>query len=382
MRRRDFVRVAAGGIAAATLPFHAMGCEPTPPGGVQPDFLRWTWVHGGGDRSLEDWSTQYGQLAKAGFHGVLVGGGEAEVHAEAAHASGLEFHRWIWTLNRSGDEWVKANHPEWFTVSRDGNSSLTHPPYVDYYRWLCPTRPEVRDYLRDSILEIAKNPGVDGIHLDYVRHCDVILPRGLWAKYDLVQDREYPEFDFCYCEVCRDGFAAAHGTDPLDLPDPTADERWRRFRWDSVTGLVSILAEAVHQVPLDTSVSILSQDGKGKPITAAVFPTPTIARQLVRQAWDEWPVDAVFPMLYNSFYEEGLDWIGGGVAEGLSAVGARRGALPAPTGIYAGLYLPALSGDERTRAVGIAQNAGAQGVSFFEMGGLQIQGATTPTSSE
>ncbi|MFH1766451.1 MAG: family 10 glycosylhydrolase [Gemmatimonadota bacterium] len=364
MKRREFVRVAAGGVAAATLPLDTMGCAGPRTGETPSDFLLWTWVHGGGDRSPSEWQAQYGLLAEEGFHGVLVGGGDTAVHAEAAHAAGLEFHRWVWTLNRNGDEWVKANRPEWFTVSRNGESSLTHPPYVGYYKWLCPTRPEVREYLRDSMLKIAREPGVDGVHLDYVRHCDVILPSGLWAKYDLVQDREYPDFDFCYCDVCRESFASAHNTDPLALEDPTANEAWRRFRWDSVTGLVRVLADAIHE--------------EGQPITAAVFPTPSIARRLVRQAWDEWPVDAVFPMLYHSFYEEGLDWIGRGVEEGLAALASRTSWVDANLGsgppqhqkLYAGLYLPALSEEERRQAVEIARNAGAHGVSFFEMNGL------------
>ena len=143
MKRRDFARVAAGGIAAATLSFDTLGCTAPDPAGTPSPFLRWTWVHGGGDRGLEEWRARYGRLAEAGFHGVLVSGGETAVHAEAAHGAGLEFHRWVWTLNRNGDEWVKVNHPEWFTVSRNGDSSLTHPPYVGYYQWLCPTRPPV-----------------------------------------------------------------------------------------------------------------------------------------------------------------------------------------------------------------------------------------------
>jgi uncharacterized lipoprotein YddW (UPF0748 family) len=321
------------------------------------EFQRWTWVHGGGQRDLQDWNSAYAQLADAGFHGVLVGGGEPEVHAEAAHANGLEYHRWIWTLNRSGDPWVKDNHPEWFTISRNGESSLTDPPYVGYYQWLCPTRPEVRAYVRDSMARAATVPGVDGIHLDYVRHSDVILPRGLWAKYDLVQDQEHPEFDFCYCEVCRSTFEADHGLDPMALPDPPSDERWRQFRWDAVTGLVNAVSTGVGEV--------------GKPLSAAVFPTPSIARTLVRQAWDEWPVDTVFPMLYNSFYKEGLQWIGEGVREGLAALAARSG-QPGPDRLIAGLYLPTLPDGERLYAAEIAKEAGAHGVSFFEFGGLQF----------
>jgi uncharacterized lipoprotein YddW (UPF0748 family) len=352
MKRRDFLRVAAGTASAAALGPGLLRADQEP-------FQRWTWVHGGGDRTPAQWRDQYHRLAEAGFHGVLVGGGDTAAHAQAARVAGLEFHRWIWTLNRSGDTWVRENHPEWFTVSRNGDSSLDHPPYVNYYRWLCPTKEGVRAYLRESMLEVARDPRVGGVHLDYVRHCDVILPRGLWERYDLVQDRELPEFDFCYCETCREAFSAAHGTDPLELPDPPADETWRQFRWDSVTGLVAEIAEAVR--------------GASKPITAAVFPTPSIARSLVRQAWDQWPVDTVMPMLYHAFYEESMEWIGRGIEEGLGAIRARRSrGEPAPERLLAGLYLPALSAQERGRAEEIARAAGADGVSFFEMAGLDL----------
>ena len=390
--------MAAAGPVAATLasggervvPSSTLARDGSPPVGARPQgtsFHRWTWVHGNGDRSPEEWPRRFSRLAEAGFHGVLVGGGDTTVLSGAAHEAGLEFHRWVWTLNRNGDAWVQTNHPEWFTVSREGHSSLERPPYVPYYKWLCPTRPEVRAYLRESMVSIARDPAVDGVHLDYVRHCDVILPRGLWAKYDLVQDREYPPFDFCYCDLCRETFAATHHRDPLGLADPASDADWRRFRWNSVTELVEILAEAVHGVPTARQEpgappshtpgrpSVLRPEGDGKPITAAVFPTPAIARRLVRQAWDQWPVDAVFPMLYHGFYEEDLAWIGAGVREGLAAIGARAEGqpyLPTPRQLHAGLYLPDLpAAAERIRAEAIARDAGAHGVSFFELGGLE-----------
>jgi uncharacterized lipoprotein YddW (UPF0748 family) len=271
--------------------------------------------------------------------------------SEAAHAEGLSFHRWFWTLNRSGDVWAQRNHPEWFTLNRKLERSLEYPPYVGYYKWVCASRAPVRAYLRRLVDALAADPRVDGVHLDYVRHSDVILPRGLWEKYGLVQDRELPEFDYCYCEVCREQFAALDGRDPLEIPDPPSDEAWRRFRWDTVTRAVDVLAGAAHR--------------RAKPITAAVFPTPAIARRLVRQAWDEWPVDAVFPMLYHDFYLEDVGWIGDGVREGVAALsGSRRG-------LNAGLYLPAFeSPAELAGAVELARSAGASGVSFFEMEGL------------
>jgi uncharacterized lipoprotein YddW (UPF0748 family) len=257
-------------------------------------------------------------------------------------------------LNRSGDGWVKENHPEWFSVSRDGNSSLQKPPYVRYYQWLCPTRQSVREYLQDFVDGVSREQGVAGIHLDYIRHPDVILPVGLWSRYDLVQDREHPEFDFCYCDVCRETFQARGGRDPLDLPDPTADVEWRRFRWDSVTELVGLLANTVRS--------------NGRSITAAVFPTPTVARQLVRQAWEEWDVDAVFPMIYHGFYEEPVSWIESATREGVEALGGR---IP----LYSGLYLPQLSPEELGEAVMYAQRGGATGVSLFELGRLSREHA-------
>ena len=154
-----------------------------------------------------------------------------------------------------------------------------------------------------------------------------------------------------YCDVCREQFAAVDGRDPLAISDPPADEAWRRFRWDSVTGAVRGLSEAVRR--------------HGKPISAAVFPTPTIARTLVRQAWDHWPLDRFFPMLYQGFYLEDIAWIGDGVREGIAAL-ARGGGTP----LCAGLYLPSLDPAQLAVAVTTAKSAGAAGVSLFEMDGL------------
>ncbi len=336
---------AGGAVALGVLP---SGIRMPGSGGQSRDFTAWTWVHGAREYDEAEWRRRFARLRTAGFHAVLVGGGDVELVSGAAHAEGLQYHRWFWTMNRNGDAWAQENHPEWFTVSRNLESSLEHPPYVGYYRWVCPSREPVRAYLTGLVDELAANPSVDGVHLDYVRHCDVILPRGLWDTYGLVQDVEHPEFDFCYCEVCREQFAALDGRDPLEIPDPTADGAWRRFRWDSVTGAVRRLAEAVH--------------AHDKPITAAVFPTPDIARTLVRQSWDEWPLDRFFPMLYNGFYLEGIPWIGDGVRDGVAALDG--------TPLNAGLYLPDLSPEELAQAVETARVAGASGISLFEMEGL------------
>ena len=309
----------------------------------------WTWVHGGREqRKPAEWRTYFARLADAGIEGLLVGGGDTRLLSDAAHAEGLAFHRWVWTLNRNGDAELKANHPDWFMVSREGKSCLEHPPYVPYYKWLCPTREGARAHVRKRIEQVAADPAVDGVHLDYVRFPDVILPRGLWDKYGLVQDHEMPEYDFCYCEACRDTFSARTGLDPAnpaDLRDPPASEAWRRFRWDRVTQLVEELTDSVHLY--------------GKPISAAVFPTPLLARRLVRQAWDEWPLDLAFPMAYHQMYDEPVSWIGHVTRQGRDAVGPDAQLFP-------GLYLPHLSPKELEVAIDAALHRGATGVSLFE----------------
>lgn len=349
MRRRDFLALVGSSMAGAALARVANAQHGVAPRGSDADFRAWTWVHGDDRRDAAAWRARFARIRASGISGVLVGGGTTALHAEAAASEGLAFHRWTWIANRTGDAWVKANHPEWFSVNRKGESSLTRPPYVGYYQWLCPSRPEVRAYLRQVVGDVAREPGVDGVHLDYIRHPDVILPRGLWAKYNLVQDHEMPEFDFCYCEHCRTAFRAQEGVDPLSLADPASHTAWREYRWNSVTELVRELSAAVR--------------AEGKQVSAAVFPTPSLARQLVRQAWEQWPLDAVFPMLYHGFYGEEIPWIGESAREGVRA-------LPASETLYAGLYLPDLDPPSLARAIDAARAGGAAGVAFFEMNGL------------
>ena len=264
-----------------------------------------------------------------------------------ARARGLAVHHWRWALCRGGA--LVREHPEWYAVNRKGVSTAEKPPYVHYYRFLCPSREEVVDHLVKDYVRAASREGLAGVHLDYIRYPDVILPRALWQKYDLVQDRELPAFDYCYCTACRQGFAKEHGVDPLELPDPPASAAWRRWRWDRVTRIVDAVVEAVR--PL------------GKQVTAAVFPTPAIARRLVRQDWTRWDLDAVLPMTYHSFYEKPVGWIEEAVREGVEALGGKRP-------LYPGLSLSALkTGEAYEAAVVAARAGGASGIALF--GGLR-----------
>jgi uncharacterized lipoprotein YddW (UPF0748 family) len=351
LKRREFVWTSTVG----TLGLGVLGPAVLPPllraGATwSGNFEGWLWIGRRPEKTTAEWQDLFARLADLGLRGILVGGAFDPGMADTAHAAGLEYHRWMWILNRAGDAWAREHHPEWFTVSRNGESCLENPPYVDYYRWVCPSRAPVRDYLRGLIDEAAAELDVDGIHLDYIRHCDVILPRGLWERYDLVQDRELPEFDFCYCDVCREQFSDRTGRDPLAMADPSTDSEWARFRQDGVTRVVTELAETARN--------------RGKQISAAVFATPTEARRLVRQAWDEWPVDRVFPMLYHPAYGEDIPWIGRSAREGVEAL---RGS---GVELAAGLYVPALPPDELAEAIRRVRESGASGYSLFDLNPL------------
>jgi uncharacterized lipoprotein YddW (UPF0748 family) len=311
-----------------------------------PRAKNWMWTGGGAELKPDEQKRRLERFREAGIDALLLGGFNADVLA-GAKEQGLETHAWIWALCR-GDKELLEKHPAWYDVSRRGDSAADKPPYVDYYHFLCPSRDEVRDHLAKIVADLGNTANLDGIHLDYIRYPDVILPVGLWKKYNLVQNEELPQFDFCYCEVCRKAFKQQTGEDPLKLPDPPANDAWRQYRYDSVTKLVNHLAEVAH--------------GKGKQLTAAVFPTPILAKKLVRQDWVHWNLDAVLPMIYHNYYNEKPEWIERAVKEGVRA-------LPANRPLYAGLHLPNLPGDDFDRAVEFARAGGAKGVALF--GGLR-----------
>ena len=131
----------------------------------------------------------------------------------------------------------------------------------------------------------------------------------------------------------------------MQIPDPPDNGAWRQYRYDSITAVVAELADVTHKA--------------GKLLTAAVFPTPDIARTLVRQDWTKWKLDAVLPMVYNGFYKEGVPWVERATREGVRALAGR---IP----LYSGLYVPDLSPADLAAAIEGALAGGARGISVFQ----------------
>jgi hypothetical protein len=307
------------------------------------DPKHWVWENPDKKASDTELKEKYTNFYAAGIRGMFFEH-DSERHFRIAKKAGLETHRWMWTMNR-GEKELLENHPEYYAVSRNGDSCADKPPYVGYYRWLCPSMPEVKDYLTKQVKSIVEKEYVDGIHLDYIRYCDVILPVNLWDNYGIEQNKELPEYDFCYCETCRGKYKEKTGVDPLDLEFPDQSPSWRKFRYEQINNMVNHLAEVAHQAK--------------KPITAAVFPTPEIARRIVRQDWTKWNLDGICPMIYHGFYREQVSWIGDAVEEGVHFLNGR---CP----IYAGLFLPDFkSQEELSEGIKLAMSNGASGVSLF-----------------
>lgn len=337
MNKREFLKAGLVAGLATQLPFEVKADETKKRGKLK----NWVWTDPDFKDTDSDLDTRYAGFKAAGIHGIFFEA-DSERHFRAAKKHKLEAHRWIWTMNRAE---LLATHPDWYACNRNGDSCAHHPPYINYYRWLCPSRTEVREYLQNEVRSIVSMDYVDGIHLDYIRYCDVILPVNLWGNYHIEQLKELPEYDYCYCDVCKANFKAQYRTDLVDVQYPEASLSWRLFRYNNINSIVN-------------SLSAIAKQHK-KSITAAVFPTPEIARRNVRQDWTNWKLDGVYPMIYHGFYKEKISWIGNAVAEGIHFL---AGKFP----LYAGLYLSDFkSGDELRQGIQLALKNGASGVSLY-----------------
>jgi len=280
----------------------------------------YAWLGGPGKATDQEILDNFTDLKNKGIIGLLYNGGHDPLTYKRvggiAHEVGLEFQSWIPTMIQGKNPKLP---PELYAFNGLGESAWDKPAYADYYKFLCPSREEVYLFLEELYGQIADLEEVDGIHLDYIRFPDVILARGLWDKYGLVMDREYPQYDYCYCDHCVEEFQEQSGIDIRSVEDPAEVEEWKQYRYDLITEIVERLNKRVHE--------------SGKIITAAVFPGPnSVAKKIVRQEWDKWNLDAFFPMNYNDFYLEDTDWVGQVTREGVTALNNSKP-------LYSGLFI-------------------------------------------
>lgn len=266
-----------------------------------------------------------------------------------AHKHGIEVYAWLWTMNLEHDrDKILAEHPEWFSVNRNGKSLADTTAYVDYYKFLCPALPEVREFIKEKIKSYCEVEGLNGIAIDYNRFVDVVLPTTLWPHYGIVQDREYAAWDYGYHPAMLKKFKEQYGYDPREHEDPSLDVKWRQFRCDQITEVANMIAEVVH-----------SYDKK---MAASPFPTPKMASRMVRQDWGKWNLDIVFPMVYHNFYTEDVSFISDCTIENVRDKNDM-------TTLYCGMM--ATDGPEMFQCMDAALNNGAQGIAVFTITSLR-----------
>ena len=317
---------------------------------VNQNFEFSTWITSNREKSIDSYATEFKRYKDYGIDEILINTltdpDELRRLVPVANDAGLKVHAWIMTMNRPGDS-IALQHPEWYAVSKDGNSCYDTRPYVDYYQWLCPNRIESRNHILGLIEQLSKVDNIESVHLDYIRFSDIFLPIALLPKYDLVQDTELPEFDFCYCKVCISKFEDIHGKNPIDSRNTSIDMEWKNFRLNSIKNIV------------DDAYIIAKENNKK--LTAAVFPYPEMADHMVRQRWDKWNIDEVYPMIYHGFYSEEVDWIGYATKQGVSDLSSKN------TLINTGVYIPDFkSAEELKQSILLAKENGAKGVAFYE----------------
>lgn len=309
----------------------------------------WTWLDYHPGMNLD---SVCGILKETGLDGLILNAPSPDDYRAAipvVNKHGIKVFAWLWTMNLEHDrDKIVKEHPEWLSVNRKGESLSDTRAYVDYYKFMCPALPEVREFIRNKIKAFCEVEGLEGIAIDYHRFVDVILPTTLWPRYGIVQDREYAEWDFGYHPEMIRLFMEKHGYDPREQEDPSADEKWLQFRCDQITEVANEIADIVHSY--------------NKTMAASPFPTPAMARKMVRQDWGKWKLDIVFPMVYHNFYTGDVSFIEDCTIDNV------RQKNPMTT-LYCGMM--ATNGPVMFECMDAALNNGAEGIAIFTVNSLR-----------
>ncbi len=307
------------------------------------------WNHSGTGAYPGDWDRSAKELADAGFNMILpnmLWGGRAhyasnvlprsstfekygdqiEQCTAAAKKYGLEVHVWKVNYNLSGAprEFVeKLRREKRLQVTVRGE---THP-------WLCPSHPANKKLELESLLEVAREYPVDGLHFDYIR---------------------YPGRDQCYCEGCRERFEAASERKVRDWPADCYSGARREGYNDWRCRQIGELVESVHREAKRIRPEI--------DISAAVFGSYPACRDSVAQDWPKWVKAGWLDFICPMDYTESDLFFSNLVENQLELVGGR---IPIYPGIGATASNSALSIDRVVGQIHHARRLGAAGFTIF-----------------
>lgn len=257
-----------------------------------PGEFRAFWCHSAFGVTGMTWDKAAGRLADNGFTAILpnmLWGGVSFAHSKvlpvepqvtargdqisqclaACRKHGLQIH--VWKVNWN----LGAAAPKAFVDQLRREHRLQRSSGGKEQPWLCPSHPGNQKLEIDSLLEIARNYDVDGLHFDYIR---------------------YPDSDHCFCAGCRERFARATGRKLLKWPQDVLGEgavhqQWLGWRRSNITAVVKAVSAGARAIKPRIKLS------------AAVFSNWVSDRDGIGQDWKLWCdqgyLDFVCPMDYT-----------------------------------------------------------------------------------
>jgi uncharacterized lipoprotein YddW (UPF0748 family) len=196
----------------------------------------------------------------------------------ACKKHGLQAH--IWKVN-----WNLGDAPHEFVEKMRSEGRLQVSSLGKEEPWLCPSHPANQQLEIDSMVEVARDYEVDGIHFDYIR---------------------YPDGDHCYCAGCRERFQQGSNLDIQPWPQAVlangpARLAWLEWRRGHITRVVKSVSEQVRAIKPKVKLS------------AAVFRNWPSDRDSVGQDWKLWCdrgyLDFVCPMDYTESDAQFGNWV-------------------------------------------------------------------------
>ena len=262
-----------------------------------PGEFRAFWCHSAFGVQGLSWDEALGRLATNGFTAILPNmlwggvafypskvlpvspevakrGDQIALCVAAAKKHGLQVHVWKvnWNLGHAAPrEFVEhLRRTGRLQTSSRGKEEL----------WLCPSHPDNRRLEIESMLEVARNYDVDGLHFDYIR---------------------YPDSDHCFCAGCRERFQQSTGIRLVNWPrdvlaEGPVQQAWLDWRRSHITAVVRAVAEQARALKPRLKIS------------AAVFRNWPVDRDGVGQDWKLWCergwLDFVCPMDYTRSHRQ------------------------------------------------------------------------------
>ena len=168
--------------------------------------------------------------------------------------------------------------PEWLGLFRHGSHAAELEKGFHYF---CPSRPEVHQFLLETLDTLASRYPIDGIQLDYIRY-SLSKP---WEK------------GFCYCDYCKDKVKAELGFDIYEITPENSTEwdQWNQFRADNVTRFVKSVSDH------------FKENYPNIPLSADVFPDSKVSLDEKFQDWKLWVdkgyLDEIYIMSYSTMNE-------------------------------------------------------------------------------